>query len=192
MIGVSRRAYAKHRGVAENAVRKAIAAGRISIEADGTIDIAKADAAWTRNTAPAVEPASVPPATGEAEQKPVPKAAVDVVRNTLLDAGLPATPEDGTMTFAEARTANEILKAQERQIKLDRLRGTLVDRAKAAELIFNAARQERDSWTQWPARVAALIAAELQADPHAVETALDAYVRKYLHDLANVTTIEFR
>lgn len=196
MIGVSRRAYAKHRGCAENAVRKAIAAGRIVIEADGSIDIAKADAAWTRNSAPTVDPApsplaAPPPVPDEAEQKPVPKAAVDVVRNTLLNAGLPAPPEDGTMTFAAARTANEILKAQERQLKLDKLRGTLVDRAKAAEVVFNAARQERDSWTQWPARVAALIAAELQADPHAVEIALDAYVRKYLDDLANFS-VEFR
>ena len=37
-MGLSRRAYARHRGVAENAVRKAIASGRIELEPDGTID----------------------------------------------------------------------------------------------------------------------------------------------------------
>jgi len=43
-MGLSRRAYARHRGVAENAVRKAIASGRITLEPDGTIDPVKADA----------------------------------------------------------------------------------------------------------------------------------------------------
>lgn len=186
-MGVSRRAYAKHRGVAENAVRKALASGRIKLEPDGTIDIAKADAAWTRNTTPSVDAAAATPA---GDQKAVPKAAVESVAKTLIDAGETVSAEGG-MSFTDARTANEILKAQERQVKLDKLRGSLVDRAKAAEVVFNAARQVRDAWTQFPARVAALIAADLEADPHAVETILDSYVRKYLDDLAN-TAVEFR
>jgi hypothetical protein len=44
--GLSRRAYAALRGVHESAVRKAIASGRITTEADGTIDAIKADAMW--------------------------------------------------------------------------------------------------------------------------------------------------
>ena len=42
-MGVSLRAYAKHRGVSDTAVRKAIKSGRIQAETDGTIDIAKVD-----------------------------------------------------------------------------------------------------------------------------------------------------
>jgi len=49
-MGVSIRAYARHRGVAESTVRKALASGRITSEPDGTIDPAKADAAWKANT----------------------------------------------------------------------------------------------------------------------------------------------
>lgn len=49
-MGISIRAYAQHRGVSHEAVRKAIAAGRIQQEADGSIDPDKADAAWARNT----------------------------------------------------------------------------------------------------------------------------------------------
>ena len=49
-MGVSIRAYARHRGVAENAVRKAIKAGRITPDSNGKIDVAKADAAWEANT----------------------------------------------------------------------------------------------------------------------------------------------
>lgn len=49
-MGISIRAYAQHRGVSHEAVRKAIATGRIQQEADGSIDPDKADAAWDRNT----------------------------------------------------------------------------------------------------------------------------------------------
>ena len=49
-MGISIRAYGRHRGVSEAAVRKAIRAGRITPEPDGTIDPAKADSEWTRNT----------------------------------------------------------------------------------------------------------------------------------------------
>jgi len=52
-MGLSRRAYAALRGVHESAVRKAIATGRITTEADGTIDAVKADAMWDASTNPA-------------------------------------------------------------------------------------------------------------------------------------------
>ena len=37
-MGISIRAYGRHRGVSDAAVRKAIKAGRITAEPDGTID----------------------------------------------------------------------------------------------------------------------------------------------------------
>ena len=70
------------------------------------------------------------------------------------------------MTFMQARTANEVLKAQERRLRLQQMKGELVDRAKAVAQVFRLARDERDAWVNWPARVAAMIAAELEVDPH--------------------------
>jgi hypothetical protein len=58
------------------------------------------------------------------------------------------------MTFMQARTANEV-KAQERRVRLLRMKGELVDRAKAVAQVFRLARDERDAWVNWPARVAA-------------------------------------
>ena len=52
MPRISRRAYARHRGCSEFAVRKAIAEGRIAVEADGLIDAAMADQEWLNNTDP--------------------------------------------------------------------------------------------------------------------------------------------
>ena len=49
-MGLSIRAYARHRGVSDTAVHKAIRAGRITPEADGTLDPDKAEREWNRNT----------------------------------------------------------------------------------------------------------------------------------------------
>ncbi|MCA3459333.1 MAG: hypothetical protein IOD03_19310 [Methylocystis sp.] len=51
--GVSRRQYAAHRGVSHTAVAKALATGRITAEADGSIDPVKADRQWDAATDPA-------------------------------------------------------------------------------------------------------------------------------------------
>lgn len=163
-MGVSRRAYARHRGVTENAVRKAIASGRIELEPDGTIDAARADQAWTRRTDPAQQrppkkgndsgsAAAPAPERGSTTDpiKPVPAAAVEAVRDTLREAGEP--PAAGGMNYVTARTANEVIKAQERRLRLGKLKGELIDRAKATTTVFTLARRERDSWVQWPARV---------------------------------------
>src|ERR1035437_573751 len=49
-MGVSIRAYARGRGCTEGAVRKAIAAKRITPNPDGTIDPQRANQEWERNT----------------------------------------------------------------------------------------------------------------------------------------------
>jgi len=197
-MGLSRRAYARHRGVAENAVRKAIASGRIELEPDGTIDPVKADLAWAKQTDPAQQRTRAASASERPDQraqspapvrsaeaiKPVPAAAVEAVRDTLREAGEP--PSAGGMNYVTARTANEVIKAQERRLRLGKLKGELVDRAKATTTVFMLARRERDAWVQWPARVAALIAAELGADAHLMETVLDKHVRQHLAELSDI------
>jgi hypothetical protein len=89
-----------------------------------------------------------------------------------------------------------VLKAQERRIRLQKLKGELVDRARAETLMFRLAREERDAWVTWPARVAALMASELVAtlgDGITVEAALmqkvlEAHVRAQLDSLAEIRT----
>jgi len=51
-MGLSIRAYARHRGVSHVAVKKAIDTGRITPLPDGTIDPVAADAQWAANTTP--------------------------------------------------------------------------------------------------------------------------------------------
>jgi hypothetical protein len=81
------------------------------------------------------------------------------------------------MTFMQARTANEVLKAQERRVRLQRMKGELVDRARAIAQVFKLAREERDAWVNWPARVTAMMAAELEVDQHRLHTVLERQAR---------------
>ena len=202
-MGLSIRAYARHReakglpGASDTAVRKAIKTGRISKEADGTIDPARADAQWSGQTDPAKQrgeeahaaAAETARETARAPStKPVPQSAIDAVQDTLRETGQDPEPEagGGQVSFMRARMANEILKAQLQKERLKRERGEVVDRAKATAMVFDLARRERDAWIGFAARYAANLAAELGVDAHQLEVALDAAVREHLATLSEV------
>ena len=188
-MGLSIRAYARYRGVSHVAVLNAAKAGRIPIEPDGTVDPAKADAAWRRTT----EPGRAKPKPERL--KPVAEAALGSVRETLKEYGLPSS---GGLTFVQARTAHEIAKAHLARLRLQRMKGEVVDRAEAAALVFRLAREERDRWVNWPVRIAALMAAELSAscskatgepitiEAHPVQKILETHVRAHLAELVEV------
>src|ERR671919_704091 len=189
MARTSNRELARQIGVSETAARRAEKAGRIKREADGSWDPTKVKAAWSDNTdqvqqrpAPSVKPRNPKPA--RAALKPVPEAAVGAVRETLREHGEPVSA--GGMTFMQARTANEVLKAQERRLRLQQMKAELVDRTRAVAQVFRLAREERDAWINWPARVAAMIAADLEVDPHKLHTVLERHVRDHLAELAEI------
>ena len=121
-MGLSIRAYARQRGVSHVAVLRAIKQGRVTLEPDGTVNPAKADASWERSSDPARRK------TPAGKLRPVAEAAVGSVRETLKEQGLPA---GGSVTFVQARTANEIAKAHLARLRLQRMKGELVDRARA-------------------------------------------------------------
>ncbi len=186
-MGLSIRAYARHRGVSHVAVKKAIDTGRITPLPDGTIDPVAADAQWAANTTPTRR--SV---TGEAREVPqapaavreIPQASAKVVR----EAAEPPTPalSTGGTSLLQARTVNEVVKAQTNKVRLARLKGELVDRSQAVAHVFKLARAERDAWLNWPARISAQMAAGLGVDPHVLHVALDAAVRQQLQDLGDL------
>lgn len=189
MQGMSERQYAAHVGLSRGAIQKAKTAGRLVLHEDGSIDAAASDKRRAETTDPSKT--REPPAP---KLKPVPEAAVAAVGDTLREQGLSAPAVGGGTTFLQAKTANEVLKAQERRIRLQKLKGELVDRARAEALMFRLARDERDAWVTWPARVAALMASELTAalgDACEVEAALmqkvlEAHVRAQLDSLAEI------
>ena len=191
MQGMSERGYAARVGLSRGAVQKAKEAGRLVLHDDGSIDAEASDKRRAETTDPSKTRKAPQP-----KMKPVPEAAVASVGETLREEGLPSPGGGGGTTFLQAKTANEVMKAQERRLRLQKLKGELVDRSRAETLMFRLARDERDAWVTWPARVAALMASELTAalgNGNEVEAAvlqkvLETHVRAQLDSLADIQT----
>jgi hypothetical protein len=191
MQGMSERQYAARVGLSRGAIQKAKSTERLVLLPDGSIDAEASDRRRAESTDP-----SKTRQTPKPKLKPVPEAAVSAVSDTLREQGLAAPPVGGGTTFLQAKTANEVLKAQERRIRLQKLKGELVDKARAETLMFRLAREERDAWVTWPARVAALMAAELTAvlgggievEAALMQKVLEAHVRAQLDSLSEIRT----
>jgi len=189
MEGMSERAYATHAGLSRGAIQKAKVAGRLVLHADGSIDAVASDKKRAATTDPSKQRR-----IAKAKLKPVPNAALSAVGDTLREQGMRAPASGTSTTFLQAKTANEVLKTQERRLKLQKMKGELVDKARATALVFRLAREERDAWINWPARAAALMAAELSAalseagqdvtlETSLMQNTLEAHVRAQLVDL---------
>jgi pyruvate/2-oxoglutarate dehydrogenase complex dihydrolipoamide acyltransferase (E2) component len=178
-MGLSIRAYARHRGVSHVAVKKAIDTGRITQGADSTIDSEQADRQWEQNTA------------SPRKSSPAPKVPA-ATKSPRTDAQEPAaesptpTLSSGGTSLLQARTVNEVVKAQTNKVRLARLKGDLVDRSQAIAHVFRLARTERDAWLNWPARISAQMAAKLEVDAHALHVAIEAAVREHLMELGEL------
>ena len=173
MEGMSEREYAAHSGLSRGAIQKARRASRLVVYSDGSINAAASDVRRADMTDPD-------------QQR----------RSTGGDSGL-SGPADSS-SYLKARTALTVYQAQDKQLGILKKKGTLVDRARAEALVFRLARQERDAWVTWPARVAALMAAEVAlgvekqtGTPVIIEAAilqrvLEAHVRQHLDALADL------
>jgi hypothetical protein len=159
-VGLSRRAYARHRHCSLTAVQKALKAGRISLLADDTIDPEAADRAWN-----AAAEASHGNGTARADARRVVlparslAAAEGTVRAVLAEHG---TEVDGALRLQDVRLANELLRAQLRAdtIRAQRARvyyttGFNLDAAD------DAASEETAGWWAWSDATAAALARAL-------------------------------
>lgn len=91
----------------------------------------------------------------------------------------------GRATYTEVRTAQMALKVQDQQLELAKKRGQLIDRDEALRRAFEFARGFRDHMQNFPARYAALLAAETGADVQKLAIALERRLKEYLGDLAD-------
>jgi hypothetical protein len=173
MQGMSEREYSAHSGLSRGAIQKARRASRLVVYSDGSINAAASDVRRADMTDPD-------------QQR----------RSTGGDSGF-SGPADSS-SYLKARTALTVYQAQDKQLGIQKKKGTLIDRARAEALVFRLARQERDVWVTWPARVAALMAAEVAAKvekqtnkPVMIEAAilqrvLETHVREQLAALADL------
>ena len=133
MATLSIRAYAKHRGVSDAAVRRAIDGKRITLLPDGQIDPEIADKEWDENT----------------DERFRPKPAASPV------------PEPSTgISLQKSRANKELFEALLKKLEYEEKSGKLVEIAKVEMEAFAAARVARDRLLLIPDRVAPIIIGE--------------------------------
>ncbi len=86
-----------------------------------------------------------------------------------------------------ARRRKETALADLRQLEVRRRRGELAEIATVTRVVRNAAQGYRDAWLNWPARVAAVLAAGWGIDGAQVHRDLEDAVRVHLTELADLT-----
>jgi hypothetical protein len=179
-MAASQREAARRLGVSHTALQKAARSGRIAPEPDGRWDIEKVRAQLASTADPARKTAAM-----AAPQPPTPPSPRAAAKPLPIGASTIDPPPSGS-SYHTARTANEVLKAQERKLRLEERKGQLVDKARALLLVHRLAKEERDAILGWPARVAAEMAAELGVDAHRLQMMLDARLRTLLAERNDV------
>ena len=129
---LSIRGYAKHRGVSETAVRKAIKQGRISKDSSGKINPQIADNQWDKNS----DPAQIKrPDTSE---KP--------------DYSQTSSPLSGP-SYQQSRAIKEAYSAKLIRLQFEKESKKLISVDEVKVAAFNAARMTRDRILNIPDRV---------------------------------------
>lgn len=179
-MGLSIRAYAQHRGMSHTAVGKAIKAGRIPQEPDGTIDPAKADAAWARNTLPSQNlNATAKPV--ETRVATTPKVSTSQVSTREVSTPLETTRATAP-DYQTSRAIREAYAARLIKLEFEERTAKLINAQDVDLRTFNLARRLRDRMQTLPRRLAAAFAAE--QDARAIEQRLEDEIRQALEELA--------
>ena len=150
MTGVSIRGYARMRGCTEGAVRKAIAAKRITPNPDGSIDPERANQEWARNT---FAGKTLHEATRPAMAQP---------RTPTLPSAIPPSAEatnDPVAAYLRARAVSETFKAKIAQMEYEERTGKLMQATKAGEYAMQFSAIVSDALSAWPDRLTPLVAA---------------------------------
>ena len=140
--GLSIRGYARVRGISHVAVLKAIKKGRISQNADGTIDPVKANQEWDRNTF-----------AGRTMGTPNPPPEVP-------RAGPPSRlGETFTVMFQKSKVKEQYYKGQMAELEYNQRSGKLIEAATAGEYASSLSNILRDQVSAWPDRLTPMLAA---------------------------------
>ena len=184
MAGLTIRGYARHRGVSHTAVRKALAAGRITTGPGGGIDPVLADQEWATSTNLSKPRNSV---TGVPKKRRAPDAPSDALGVPGLEEGLaPLSGEGGAprlvSSYAASRAAREAYLARLAKLDFEQRSGKLIDADEVRAQIFGLGRRLRDALLGLPDRLAPVLAG--QADQATVHQLLTEEIMVCLAELS--------
>ena len=174
---ISANAYAKHRGVSGEAVKKAIQQGRITAAPDKKghyqIDPTIADKEWEANTRPS-KPNQSKKSKKEIEEE---QKAIEDDADSFLDQAA------GKLSYAQARTMKENYNAKLAKIKFEEQSGLLISAEKVKDDAFKMARAVRNQVLALPDRIAGELAS--MKDAHAITLKLAKELTACLESLSN-------
>jgi len=148
--------YAKHRGVSEAAVSKAIKEQRISLLADGRIDADLADFQWAQNSR----------ARAPASSKAAQTRAVDACTPPSGGGPFVGDADPDSELYTSSRARRESAEADLAELKLAETRCEVIRVDAVQSALGVALSTAREALLQIPARMAPLLAAEV--DPASV------------------------
>ena len=161
---LSIRAYARHRGITDGAVRKAIKAGRITKNKNDKIDPELADKQWSKNT----DPAQVKEIKKEEEIK----------QETGNYNPSPFGP-----SYQQSRAIKEAYNAKLTRLQFEKESKKLISVDEVKISAFNTARMTRDRILNIPDRVIPQLVGK--TDIHEMKELLKLELVKALEELSN-------
>lgn len=186
MTTMNRIEYARHAGVDRKTISRWIKAGKYIVLSGDDIDVEASDRAialWrdstdgrTKNAARscnATVQERVPPNDASGSS---PDDAEDFVKAFMLANG-------ADMSKEEASRVKENYLALLTKLEFQQKDGQLIELEQAEKVLFDCFRAQRDSWLNWPARVAPLMAADLDVPADRMTEVLAEHVHKHITSL---------
>ena len=194
--GISLSELARQLGRAKSGLHKLAKSGQIPQRPDGTFDLAAVRAALESNLDPARKAAVHEPVhRSPKSERPVVNApaavctpddaaeAVALIAQVLREEGVEA---DGPVDYSAARTAETILKARERHLKILQRRKELVPLAQQQKHVSDAIVAIRQIWQRMPSRHGAAMAAELGVSAADLDRVLSRAIAADLDEMSKV------
>lgn len=182
MTTMNQSQYAQHSGVDRKTIGRWIKAGRFIVMDGDLIDVEASDAALKKNRD------GKDPRASNAKKKKTP-AVIDEKTPAVIDDGddeIEDTArkiiltEGADLTREEAARVRENYMALLAKLQYEKDSGQTIELVAAEEILFNAFRQQRDAWMNWPSRVAPLMAADLDVPADRMTEVLIEHVHKHI------------
>lgn len=174
MTTMNQSQYAQHSGVDRKTIGRWIKAGRFIVMDGELINVEASDAELKKN-----RDGKDPRATNAKKNKEPAindddgEGIEDAARQIILSEG-------ANLSREEASRIRENYMALLAKLQYEKDSGQTIELVAAEEVLFNAFRQQRDAWLNWPSRVAPLIAADLDVPADRMTEVLIEHVHKHI------------
>lgn len=180
MTTMNRIEYARHAGVDRKTISRWIKAGKYIVLSGDDIDVEASDRAvalWRDSTDGRTKNAAKTESAPRRETEGCdPDSPESFVKTFMLANGADWTKE-------EASRVKENYLALLTKLEFQQKDGQLIELEQAEKVLFDCFRAQRDSWLNWPARVAPLMAADLDVPADRMTEVLAEHVHKHITSL---------